>query len=154
MSTRECDSWSYVDTRFRIENRAGKLIEARVFRLSTVDEADEYGQAVIDAVAKRGAGAQVPVLCADHRSAAIYPPPVADRLVQLFRPNNSRFERIAILVSEQNATLLMQLERLTREAGFERRKVFRRPDGALAHLSASLDAAELARARSFLEETV
>jgi hypothetical protein len=47
----------------------------------------------------------------------------------------------------------MQLERLVREAGYENRKVFREPSGALLHLSAVLEASEATRASAFLAET-
>jgi hypothetical protein len=140
-----------VSGRFSVENRVGRLIEARVRRLSSVEDADAYGAEVLAkataAVPRRGA-----VLCADHRPAGLYPPLVADRLVELFRPNNVRFERIAILVSPKNVILIMQLERLTREAGSDKRKVFQDALMATKHLAMALDAAELDRVRSFLLE--
>lgn len=139
-------------TKYRVERRAGRLIEARVFGLRTREDADEYGAAIVTAI-RAYSGKQAPVLCADHRLVVIYPQPAADRLVELFRPNNSRFERIAILVSSTNVTITMQLDRLTREAAFEHRKVFREAGGALAHLAGGLDTPELARARAFLSET-
>ncbi len=135
--------------RYTVENLKGCLVEARVERLTTAAEADAYAADVADA-AQRCGPPQTAVLCADHRSANIYPPEVADRLLLAFRPNNTRFERIAILVAKDNATLLMQLQRLTREAGSDRRRVFLEPGGALEHLAKSLDAGELERARQFL----
>jgi hypothetical protein len=135
--------------RYRVENVKGRLVEARVERLATAAEADAYATDVAEA-AKRCGSPQPAVLCADHRSANIYPPEVADRLLLAFRPNNTRFERIAILVAAENATLLMQLQRLTREAGSDRRRVFLMPEGALKHLAKSLDEEELERARLFL----
>jgi hypothetical protein len=137
--------------RYTVETRVGRLIEARVHALLSRADADAYGVAVIAATGKCPPG-KAPVLCADHRAAGIYPPEVADRLVELFRPNNTRFSRIAILVASNNATLQIQLQRLTREAGFENRRVFREPKGALAHLEAALDARELDRAHTFLAE--
>jgi hypothetical protein len=136
---------------YTVETRVGRLIEARIHALMNRADADAYGAAVIAATSKCPPG-RAPVLCADHRAAGIYPPDVADRLVELFRPNNTRFSRIAILVAANNATLQIQLQRLTREAGFENRRVLREPQGALAHLEAALDAGELERARAFLAE--
>ena len=133
---------------YRVENVSGRLVEASVVRLATVEDADLYAADV--AAAAESSKKSPPVLCADHRAANIYPPAVADRLARAFRPNNARFDRIAILVSPQNATLLMQLQRLTREAGSDRRKVFLTADEALEHLAKSLDAAEQERARAFL----
>ncbi len=138
-----------VTASYRVENHQGRLVEARVVRLISAEDADRYAEDVIaKADASRATG--VPVLCADHRSANIYPPVVADRLALAFRPNNQRFERIAILVAPENATLLMQLQRLTREAGSDRRKVFLHAEEALVHLGKSLEPAELERARVFL----
>jgi hypothetical protein len=138
-------------SKYRVERRAGRLIEAKVFGLRTREDADEYGAAIVAAV-RAHSGKEAPVLCADHREVVIYPQPAADRLVELFRPNNSRFERIAILVAATNVTITMQLDRLAREAGFENRRVFREPAGALAHLAGGLDKTELARARAFLAD--
>lgn len=134
---------------YRVENHAGRLIEARVWRLSTPEEVDAYAEAIVEKVASCRAPF-APVLCADHRSANIYGPPVADRMAEVFRPNNTRFDRIAILVSPENATLLMQLQRLAREAGSDRRKVFLRSRSALDHLAMSLDPLELERVERFL----
>jgi hypothetical protein len=135
--------------RYSVEVRVGRLIEARVFSLTTAAEADEYGRAIIAATQR---APKTPVLCADHRPVAIYPQPAADRLVEMFRPNNQRFERIAIVAAPTNATLLLQLERIVREAGSTKRRVFRDAAGAIDHLLPILDPRELARARSFLAE--
>lgn len=133
---------------YRVENVSGRLVEARVVRLATVEDANLYAAAVAEKA--ESAKKSPPVLCADHRAANVYPPAVADHLARAFRPNNARFDRIAILVSPENATLLMQLQRLTREAGSDRRKVFLHAEEALEHLAKSLDAAEQERARAFL----
>lgn len=137
------------DPRYTIESRVGRLIEARVLRLGTREDADAYSAALAAEVGRHSAA---PVLCADHRPVRVYPQEPADRLVELFQDMNSRLERIAIVVAPTNATILLQLERIVREARFERRKVFRDAAGALDHLAASLDAHELARARAFLAD--
>jgi hypothetical protein len=143
---------SEVPASYRVENIAGRLIEASIVRLATIEDADLYAA---DVASKAEASKKTPpVLCADHRAANIYPPAVADRLALAFRPNNARFDRIAILVAPQNATLLMQLQRLTREAGSDRRKVFLTAAEALEHLARSLDAAEQERARAFLARPI
>jgi hypothetical protein len=137
--------------RYDVTCRVGRLVEARVYALRSRADADAYGADVL-AAARGCSPGKAPVLCADHRAAGIYPVDAADRLIELFRPNNSVFERIAILVSSANATLQMQLERLTREVGFGNRRVFREAKGAIEHLAPALDARELARARAFLHE--
>ena len=136
---------------YTLQTRVGRLIEARVLRLADRAEADGYAERLRQETA--GHPQQRPaVLLADHRPVRVYPPPVTDRLVELFQVMNTRLERIAILVSPTNATLLLQLERLVREARFPMRRVYREPEGAIEHLSDALDAPELARARAFLAE--
>jgi hypothetical protein len=137
------------EARFTVETRVGRLVEARVFALPDAAGADAYGAAVAEAAGRVGTS---PVLCADHRAVRIYPQSAADRLVELFKPNNKRFARLTLLIAPTNAVLLLQLERLVREAGSDLRRVFREPAGAIAHLSDVLDDAELARTRSFLAE--
>lgn len=137
------------DARFQVETRVGKLVEARVFSLPDAAAADAYGEAVAEAARRLGGS---PVLCADHRAVRVYPQSAADRLVELFKPNNKRFARLTLLIAPTNAVLLLQLERLIREAGSNQRRVFKEPDDALKHLGDVLDQAELARAKAFLAE--
>lgn len=135
--------------RYRVENRLGWLIEAKITCLANAEDASKYANDVRE-TALRCAPKRLPILCADHRAANVYPPDVADSLALAFRPNNGRFERIAILVSPANATLLLQLQRLTRQAGSERRRVCLEPGQALEHLRAALTHEEHERARVFL----
>lgn len=134
-----------------IEHRVGRLIEARVFGLRTRAEANAYSEALSAVVAKLPRQLS-PVLCADHRPVAIYPQEVADRLVELFVTMNTRLQRVAIVVARSNATLVLQLERLVREAAFGNRRVFHAPEDAERHLSSMLDSIEAQRARAFLAE--
>lgn len=136
---------------FQVANVVGKLVEARVFALADRAAADDYGLQVAAAAVRVGSGA---VLCADHRAVRIYPEAAAERLIELFRPNNKRFARITLVIAPTNATLLLQLERLVRTAGSDMRRVFREPEGALEHLAVALDPEERARARAFLGERV
>ena len=134
---------------FAIANVAGRLLEARVHSLRTRADVDAYARALDERVKTMPAG---PVLCADHRPVVIYPQIVADGLVELFVSMNTRLERIAIIAARSNATLVLQLERLVREARFPARKVFYAPADAERHLAGSLAADEVARARTFLAE--
>jgi hypothetical protein len=137
--------------RYIIENRVGRLLEARVFRLKTREDADEYA---------RDLGIQMmrmprevrPILCADHRPVVVYPQPAADRLIELFINMNARLERVAIMVAPTNATLSMQLHRIVREASYTARRVFHEEDAAQAHLAPILNPNELARVREFLSD--
>ncbi len=137
--------------RYSIETRVGRLIEGRVFRLITREDADAYSDALATEV-RRHPNDRAPVLLADHRPVMIYPQAAADRLIELFQDMNSRLERIAIIVWPSNATLLLQLERIVREAQFSNRRVFRDAAGVLEHLGVTLGSTEVARARAFLAE--
>jgi hypothetical protein len=127
------------------------VIEARVFQLKTVHDANQYSQALA-AVVTRVPADMRPVLCADHRPVVIYSQPVTDRLTELFLQMNARIERIAILVAPTNATLSLQLSRIVREAHYDLRRVFHDGAEAVSHLSPALDAAERARVRDFVAE--
>jgi hypothetical protein len=134
---------------YLVENRVGRLIEARVFRLVTVDEVDTY-IGMIGAAVDRLPRSSTGVLCADHRPAEIYPQPVSDRLTELFRVMNARLSRVAIVTGPEKATLYMQLRRIVREAKYEARQVFQDTTPAVKHLAVELSPLELARAREFL----
>jgi hypothetical protein len=136
---------------YRIENRTGCLIEARVYGLRNVEEAEAYAHD-LGVQTLRIRGPRRPVLCADHRPVFIYPQPVAARLVGLFLRMNSHLDRAALLCARSNATLVLQLERLVREAAYAARRVCYTPEEMQAHLAPALDTAELARMREFLDE--
>ncbi|MEO7095909.1 MAG: hypothetical protein ABI175_21795 [Polyangiales bacterium] len=134
---------------FQIAVNAGRLIEARVFGLRTLADVDGYSAAL---AAQVGRMATAPVLIADHRPVVIYAQAVADRLGELFLAMNSRLQRATLVAARSNATLVLQLERLVREAGVSHRKVVYTPEDAVKHLGESLDPFELQRARAFLAE--
>ena len=136
---------------FTLAIRQGRLLEARVFSLRTVQDANRYAEAIAKEIGTMPMSIR-PVLCADHRPVVIYPEEVANRLGALFADMNSRLERVAIIVAQTNATLTLQLQRIVREARFEHRRVFHDPQQAVAHLAVALDAREVARARLFLGE--
>jgi hypothetical protein len=139
------------ETKYSIQTRVGRLIEARVFQLTTRGDADEYSMALGREVARHK---DAPILLADHRPVQIYPQEASDRLVELFQHMNRRIERIAIIVAPSNATIYLQLQRLVREANYEARQVFKDVTPAIEHLSRSLAKPELDRARAFLGEHV
>lgn len=134
---------------FTVERRVGRLCEARISRMAEASEVDDYARAF----RKELVGVVGPVLCADHRPVAIYPQPVADKLIELFKSLNTRWERVAILVAKSNATISMQLQRIVRESDNPSRRVFFEAEEARAFLDEGLDAAERARLRAFLDES-
>lgn len=138
---------------FSCEIREGRLIEARVHALKRPEEARAYsaalGQVVQDHIARGGGG---PVLCADHRPVVIYAPAVADELARLFGQMNAHLQRVAIIAAKSNATLVMQLGRIIREAGNPKRQLFYAATDVTEFLAGDLDSAERARAQAFLAE--
>jgi hypothetical protein len=134
---------------YTVENRVGRLVEARVVHIRTPDEVDAYFALSARLIAKLGGPV---VLCADHRPVRIYTSEVADRFLESLRHVNALLERVAIVVSPTNATLTMQLERLVRAAEFDARRVTTAPEAAAAYLSECLEVAEVARLRAFLRE--
>lgn len=138
-----------LEASYAIENRAGRLVEARVFGLRSREDADAYSRDLGIQVMRMPRDVR-PILCADHRPVAVYSQPVADRLAELFVQMNIRLERVAIIVAPSNATLSMQLHRIVREAGYSARRVFFSTDEACAHLAPALNPAELSSAREFL----
>ncbi len=137
--------------RYRIENRVGRLVEARVFQLRTREDVDDYSRDLGIQVMRMPRSVR-PILCADHRPVAVYAQPAADRLVELFQTMNARLERVAIVVARSNATLAMQLQRIVREAANNARRVVHDAENAHAHLAPVLVPDELARMRDFLDE--
>lgn len=137
--------------RYLIENRVGRLVEARVFELRTREDVDDYSRDLGIQVLRMPRSVR-PILCADHRPVAVYAQPAADRLVELFQHMNTRLERVAVVVARSNATLAMQLQRIVREAAYNARRVVHDAEDAHAHLAPVLRPDELARMRDFLGE--
>jgi len=138
-----------VEKRYVIENRVGRVVEARVYGLKTREDADEYSRDLGIQIMRMPRDVR-PILCADHRPVVVYPQPAADRLIELFTQMNARLERVAIMVAPTNATLAMQLNRIVREASYTARRVFHDEEAAQAHLAPILKPNELARVREFL----
>ena len=132
-----------------MEHRVGRLVEARVRSLVTREDADTYSRELGQLVTSLPR-VPTPVLGAHHRPVGIYPPQVTERLVELFAQMNTHLDRIAVLLAPTNAVLSLQLERLVRAAGNDRRRVFQDATLAARYLKESLDAREGARARTFL----
>jgi hypothetical protein len=129
------------------------LVEARVRSLRRLEHAKQYGADIGRVVTSTPLGAEGgPILCADHRPVIIYPQSVADELTALFSAMNTRLSFVAILVARTNATLVMQLERIVREAKNPHRRVFHDPIQAHAFLEPHLTSAESVRMQAFLDE--
>jgi hypothetical protein len=136
---------------FIVDRRAGRLVEARVFSLTNLNDVRAYSDAFAPVIhPSDGVRVANPVLCADHRPVPIYPPAVADSLVTLFTSLNAKWERVAIIVSPSNATIRMQLHRIVRESANPSRRVFLDAIEASAFLGEILSPLEQARLDDFL----
>jgi hypothetical protein len=134
---------------FRVQHRIGRLVEARVFGLASVDRVEAYIEAFAPVLA--GISAR-PVLCADYRPVKIYSQPVADRLTERIAGFNPVWERIVILIDPSNATFAMQLHRIVRETANPARRLCMEPAEASRFLDEILDPAEQRRLVTFLDE--
>lgn len=134
---------------FTVDRQQGRLVEAHVKELPDRAAADAYYQAITAAVLGVAAP-QKAVIFADHRAVLIYPPDVADRLVELFTSVNRRVERAALMVSRTNATVSLQIERIVRESANPHRRVFYEPVPCEAFLNEVLSPVERTRLRRLL----
>jgi hypothetical protein len=135
---------------FTVEVRAGRLLQARVYALPTVEAAQRYSAVIrthTTPLAAKG-----PILCADHRPVVVYPPAVADYLAGLFRDMNSILTRIAVVAAPTNATLSMQLGRIIRDAKNPSRRLFTNPAEARSFLHEVLTKEERDAVDQFLRE--
>ncbi len=134
---------------FTVERRVGKLVEARVRILRTLEDVQRYELAVRTALLAAGPGA---VGCSDMRFAEVFPPDVTSAIVQLLSRDNSALARSALLVADEQATLNLQIERIVREANNAARRTFRDPIELMAWLSGVLNTEERHRLHAFISE--
>jgi hypothetical protein len=85
------------------------------------------------------------VIAADWRACRILTPDVAQRAVQMLSRSNPRVERSAILHDVGQATSVLQVLRLTREAQSPNRRVFTDAEQMKSWLGEILTAEELER---------
>ena len=137
--------------KFTIRHATGRLVEARVFALWTPSDADAYATELQRVVQTFPTGLR-PVLLADHRPVKVYPTAVIDRLYELFANMNLQLERAALLLTQGNVPLTVQLSRLVDDAANSKRRLFSQPVDALAHLAPGFDQTERTRAAAFLNE--
>jgi hypothetical protein len=134
---------------YTVQQKIGRVIEARLETLRTVDEVARFEKAM------REAFDQIPgkaIVCADWRRANILAPDVADRLVGLLTRGNLRLERSAVLLAKNNAAFNLQVERVVREAQNAARRTFRDVETMIEWAGELLTADERAHVLAFLDE--
>jgi hypothetical protein len=127
-----------------VENKTGRLVEVRLASPLTPDEVQQFArelQAIIGRIPSKYIGV------VDLREAHVFPPAVADALIQLLSAASPRVERTAMLIGE-SATFALQVERVIRSASNENRRAFRNP----AELKSWLDEVATAEERLALKQ--
>ena len=133
----------------RAEMRVGRLLEVRATLPICPEETPEL-IASFTSIFRDAPPLVVAIL--DARSYGLEPPEAAAHFVDMMRRDNARIERSAFLIEPHQSLLALQLERLIREAGNPRRRLFRSPAAAAVFLDPVLSAAEYARLDLFLAE--
>jgi hypothetical protein len=134
---------------FTVQQQVGRLLEARLSSLRTVDDVASFETAMREGFDRIAGQA---IVCADWRGANILAPEVADRLVELLARGNPRLERSAILLAKDQAAFGLQVERVVREAKNSARRTFREADAMIEWLGEPLNAEERRRLVAFLDE--
>ena len=133
---------------YLIDSRIGRLVEARVEWLNNASDVSRMEAALEHAFKQAGPGA---IVCGDCRGIEVLPPEAGEALGEVFRRDNHRVERSAILLSPDSAIFNLQLDRLLREAANPARRAFRSSAPLLQWLGEVLRPDELQRAQRFLE---
>ncbi len=130
-----------------VENHTGRLVEVEVRSPVTGQEIAASDAAMQEVWQKLGRKA---VICADYVHTTVLGETEAQALIAMFRRHNEHLERSAVLVSEQSAVAILQMERVIREAQLPTRRAFRDARALLDWLSEALSPREQERARFFL----
>jgi hypothetical protein len=132
---------------YTIRQNVGRLLEA-VMQARVTSADIEAANLVIAKVAREMKGQCVVI--GDYRATRFLLEEDAAQLVQMLRRYNDRIERSAILVSEQSAVGVLQMERMVRETKHPQRRAFRDPHEAAAWLGEVLTPAERDRLHAVL----
>jgi hypothetical protein len=133
---------------YRVEHHVGRLIEVKLASPLTIEEVQHFVQDHL-AIMKKIPGKYIGVV--DLLEAYVFPPAVADAMIQLLSGAASHVERTAILIGE-SATFALQVERAIRSSNSENRRVFRLESELVAWLREVLTLHERARLDLFMHE--
>jgi hypothetical protein len=134
---------------FSIEDKVGRLLEIRLVAPVTLEDI-EQGMARLGRIFETRRDKLVGV--GDFSHATVFPPEVADKLLEALRADNPRIERSGILVSS-SALFGLQLERLIAYAKNINRRSFHDPFELKAFLGSLLTHEEHGRLAQFLAES-
>jgi hypothetical protein len=105
---------------FTIERNVGRLVEVRIVAPLSAEDLKQFPLRFLKVV-----GQGRVVSCADLRGINLLAPGMSDEFAENLRRDNTRVVRSAFLVP--NATINLQIIRVTREAGGATRRVFDDP---------------------------
>lgn len=132
---------------YTIQQKVGRLVEsvmkARVTR-ADIDAASVSMAEIARSLEGQG------VVIGDYRATRFLLEEDVAQLVQVLRKYSDRIERSAIVVSEQSAVGVLQMERMVREIGHPLRRAFRDVHEAAAWLGEVLTPAERDRLHAVL----
>lgn len=131
-----------------MNNSIGRLVEVRIKSLPDPAEVQRFWRRFADLAAGLPAAVNF-VICTDVQTVTVLPPEVADLLLAGMLRDNPRLERNGMLLGP-GALVLLQAERLIREAQSPRRRSFREPEGLVRWLDEVLSEPERAALRRFL----
>src|SRR5579883_627232 len=126
----------------RAAMHVGRLLEVRAVLPIRMDEVPGLLQTMKD-LFERAPPLVVSIL--DARHYGVEPPEAAEHFLKVIKRDNARIERSAFLVAPDQPVLGLQLERMIREAGSSKRRLFRNVADAVAFLDPVLTPEERAR---------
>jgi len=133
-----------------VGNHVGRLFEMRIQPPVTMEETTRFLQDIVRLTTAQPAKI---VACTDLRGAVrTTDPDTIDFIAGILRSENPRLERNALLVSSGSPTFMLQMERMVKTAGHDRRRIFKTRHDAESWLAEVLTGAERARLRTFLDE--
>jgi hypothetical protein len=129
---------------------AGRLLEIRVRAgYRTVSDVDDMISMIAAELARVPEPTRI-LIAADWRQCRVLTQDVAERAVQMLTRGNPRVERSAILHEPGQATSVLQVMRIVREAELQNRRVFTDPSEMRAWLAEVTQPDELERLDSLL----
>jgi hypothetical protein len=133
---------------FLVRSQVGRLVELQVFDLGVPDDVAAFTEALMAMSSSLGGPA---ILLGDYRAAGPFPQEVGDAWSRAMRRFNASVERSAILLDAVNETFNLQIARVIRCAGSQRRRWFYDTFEARAWLADVVTPAEAARLDELLD---
>lgn len=130
----------------KVEHHAGRLVEVKLASPLSLSEVGQFVGELQGVIGRIPGGKYVGVV--DLLDANVFPPEVAEGLIQLLSAASPRVERTAMLIGE-SATFALQVERVIRSANNENRRAFRNPAEMEAWLGEILTTEERIRLRQW-----